>query len=533
MPTKHTLKAQFDAADATRGNFMARARDCALHTHPTMLPPVGTTSEHRIPQSYQALGADGLSNITGKVLLTVFPPNMPFARGKPSARARSDPDVTQEMLEGLETYLYARDLQIHSQIDATKYRTKFRTSFEHTIGVGNSLTQCGGENGDYWFKNYRLDHFVQKRGSDGEVLWTITHERLDPLELSDEDLAAAGLTRDELEKKEGEERLQSLYTKCTRQRGTKTWLITQEINDKIIRTSQEKVSPYLALGYIEVTNEDYSRGLVEEKMGDLRTFNTQNRSLIDWGTAASKVTPVLDEANSLGMTAADLMRPSGETIHGRVVDGVVQGVGFLSTKMAGEINVVLNHAGIIEARLGKQFLLETEAQRKAERVTATEVRRVAQQLEGALGAIYTEIASEIQGPLYARMAYMMERDHILLPIPEAWKPAVDIEILTGLAALGRQVELEKVMGALQLIGPFPGAIEKISLERLVTAVFRGYNLDMADVVKTVQEMQEEKEERMAEQVEAATAQQSIETAGAVVEEGAKQAAATAAAPPAA
>lgn len=531
MNDKQTLRAQFEAADASRAALMERVRKCAALSDPTMLPLIGTTQNVRLMRSYQGLGANILSNIASKLIMAVFPPNMPSVRLKPSARIRVDPYTTQEGLDILQKHLYARELLWHSTLDTTKYRTKFLTAFKHTIGVGNSLTRCGGENGDYWFKNFRFDHFVQKRGSDHEVLWTTTLEKKDPLELSDKDLAKADLNREELEKKTGEDRPQSLFTRCTRQREAKNWVVEQELNDKIIRTSQEPVSPDLVLGYKELPGEDYSRGLIEEMMGDLSSFNTLYRNLLDWSTNASKVTPVLDPSNSYDMTPADLTKPSGEVVLGRVMDGKVQGAAFLSTNMASDLSVVLNHADRIERRLGKQGLLETEAQRKAERVTATEVMRVARQLEGALGAIYAEIASEVQRTLYDRMIYQMERDKLLPPLPSGLEGAVDVEILTGLEALGRQVELEKLMGALQLILPVPELAARLSPERLLAMIFRGYNLDMAQVVKTAEEMQAEAEARMAEQAQAAAAQQAISSAGAITEERAKQATAQAAQPP--
>ncbi len=523
----HTITAQFKAADTARAGVMRRARNAARLTHATMLPEEGTTQDEELARSFQGLGADGLSNLVSKLLIAIFPPNMPWFRFKPSVSIRTDPRITKEGMLKFEAYLYARELLILSQFDATKVRTKFRTTFEHTLGVGNSLTLLGGEFGDYWYKNFRLDNFVQKRGGDGEILWGITLEMKDPMELTDEDFERAKLKRKDFQDKLDPERAVKLYTRWARESmGKKSpWLIEQEINGQIIRTSEEPVNPYLALGYIELTGENWSRGFVEEKMGDLRSFDTSYKSILDWMAAASKLTLVLDPATAGEMTAKDLTLPSGRVINGAVVDGIVRGVAFLQTKMTADMSLVGTFADGIERRLGKQFLLETEAQRQAERVTATEVNRVARQLEGALGGIYSEIASEIQRPLLDRMTYQMERDGLMLPVPKGLEDAVDIEILTGLEAMGRQVELQKLASAFQMLSVSPEMLARISPERMMEAVFRGHNLDMAQYVKTEEEMQEERERQQQDAIQAVAAEQGIKTAGAVIEEGAKQQAA--------
>lgn len=522
MAETKTLKAQFAAADGERSSFLVRARECARLTHPSILPPINTTQANALPSSYQGLAGDGLSNVVSKLMFTVFQP--PWYRFRASAKMRSDPGITKADIEEFKTWLYARELLIQAQFETTKLNTKFRTSFEHTLAVGNSTTLCGGEDGDYWYQNFRLDNYIQKLSSGGKLLWGITREQKDPMELSDEDISRASLgSKEELERKEGAERNQELYTKWIQQSDDR-WLIQQEMNDRIVRSSLEPVNPYLTLGYVQLSGEDWARGFVEEKLPWLRTFDTHHRSLLDWGTAISKLLLFLDPSLSGGVTPTDLKGPSGQIILGRVKDGIAQGVAFLTSKMSADVSVLRQMTFDIGSLLGKQFLLETEAQRQAERVTATEVMRVARQLEGALGAIYAEIASDIQRPLLDRMIYQMERDRRLPPIPERLKDAVDVEILTGLEALGRQVELEKVVGALQLISTMPAIMDRISPERLMKVIFRGYNIDMEQLAKTAEEMEEEEIARQAREFQAAAAQQAIETTGKVVEQEAAAAA---------
>jgi hypothetical protein len=80
------------------------------------------------------------------------------------------------------------------------------------------------------------------------------------------------------------------------------------------------------------------------------------------------------------------------------------------------------------------FLLNSAIQRNAERVTAEEIRYMAQELEAALGGIYSTLSQEFQLPFVTRVMFQMERQKKLPVLPEGLvKPA----IITGVEALGR------------------------------------------------------------------------------------------------
>ena len=69
-----------------------------------------------------------------------------------------------------------------------------------------------------------------------------------------------------------------------------------------------------------------------------------------------------------------------------------------------DFRVAQESAQKIEERLAAAFLLNSSVQRDAERVTAEEVRFMAQELESTLGGVYSVLSQEFQLPLsgYAR-----------------------------------------------------------------------------------------------------------------------------------
>lgn len=56
-------------------------------------------------------------------------------------------------------------------------------------------------------------------------------------------------------------------------------------------------------------------------------------------------------------------------------------------------------ADAIESRLSYAFMLNSAVQRSGERVTAEEIRYVANELEDTLGGIYSILSQELQLPL--------------------------------------------------------------------------------------------------------------------------------------
>ena len=108
----------------------------------------------------------------------------------------------------------------------------------------------------------------------------------------------------------------------------------------------------------------------------------------------------------------------------------------------------------IEERLGHSFLLTSGVVRQAERVTAEEIRMVSQELETAIGGLYSLLSVELQMPLVNRLMAIMGKKSKLPKLP---KDIVNPVIITGVEALGRGNDLQKLDmflgGAAQIVGP--------------------------------------------------------------------------------
>src|SRR5690606_13576439 len=138
---------------------------------------------------------------------------------------------------------------------------------------------------------------------------------------------------------------------------------------------------------------------------------------------------------------------------GAVLEGDAKEFSVLSwAEKAVDMQMADKQAVRLKEDLEQAFLMFSSVQRNAERVTAEEIRTVANELEQALGGIYSILAQEVQAPLVARHLYRMEKDgEVVLP-----KESVNPRIIAGLEGLARNSDSVKmdllIAGALQTLG---------------------------------------------------------------------------------
>jgi len=146
---------------------------------------------------------------------------------------------------------------------------------------------------------------------------------------------------------------------------------------------------------------------------------------------------------------------------------------------------------MIERRLSFSFLLNEAVQRDAERVTAEEIRLMAEQLEQGLGGVYTVLAEELQLPLIRRIMFLMERDGELPPVP---KGLVEPQITTGLEAIGRGNDKQRLTEFLSTIATALGPdqfLSYINPTELIRRFAAADGIDTAGLVRSEEELQAE------------------------------------------
>ena len=328
------------------------------------------------------------------------------------------------------------------EISRETYRTALHEALKHLIITGNALVYLPESGG---MRVFHLDRFAVERDPMGNILYICTKESLSYMSLAPEMKAIAGV-----EGSEGADSEVNLFTAvCRKENGWRVW---QEINGNIIPDSEGfyplDKNPFIPLRFSRIDGEDYGRGYVEEYLGDLQSLEALQKALVEGSAAAAKV---LFLVNPNGTTRAKTL---AESPNGAIAQGNAQDVSVLQLEKFNDFRVVQEAIVKIEERLGHAFLLTSGVVRQAERVTAEEIRMLGQELETAIGGLYSLLSVELQMPLVNRLMEVMRRKKKLPKLP---KDIVSPVIITGVEALGRGHDLQKLdmflAGASQVVGP--------------------------------------------------------------------------------
>lgn len=438
----HTAESIYTNLEGKRFQYVDRARICSKLTLPYILPEEGFGPHSRLETPFQGVGARGVNNLASKLLLALLPPNAPFFRLAVDEYGLKSEGAPEELITDIETSLQQVEEAFMEEVSRGTYRTAIHEALKHLVVTGNALLYVPQDGG---VRVFHLDRFVVERDPMGNVLKIATKETLAYSTLSAEMREVAG-SHDE----SGTEDTCDLFTAVCREE--KGWRVWQEINGNKIPSSEGYYgldkNPFIPLRFSRIEGEDYGRGYVEEYLGDLQSLESLQRSLVEGSAAAAKV---LFLVNPNGTTRAKTL---AESPNGAIAQGNAQDVSVLQLQKFNDFRVVQESIAKIEERLGHSFLLTSGVVRQAERVTAEEIRMLSQELEAALGGLYSLLSSEMQLPLVNRLMEVMNKKKKLPKLP---KDVVKPIIITGVEALGRGHDLQKLdlflAGATQVVGP--------------------------------------------------------------------------------
>lgn len=484
------VRARYNQLVTHRTPYEERARDVAKVTIPSLFPPQGSNAADPLPQPFQSVGARGTNNLASKLLLALLPPGNSFFRLAMAEKviaelqARDDgEDVRGKLEQALSLY----EKRVTNALETAGSRIIIYESLRQVLAAGNVLIHVMTKGGMRYFS---LDSYVVVRDGSGNVLEIIVKECLDRLTLPDNVAELVEAPKyDSAGKCENPD--VELYTRIRRTK--RGWEETQEVDGVPVPKATSKYPldkcPWLALRYTRKAGEHYGRSYNDELIGDLQSLELLSMSLVDFGAVASRILHLVKPG---GMTRLEdvINAKSGDAI-----EGVADDIGLLSSNKLADFQVVQATAERIETRLEKAFLLNSSVQRSGERVTAEEIRYVAQELEQGLGGIYSILAQELQRPLVVLELAQLARDKELPPLP---KDTVKPEIITGLDALGRTSELMKldalVTGISQTFGP-EAVSEYMNVGAFITRRAAALAIDTQGLVRSEDEVQQQRQQQ--------------------------------------
>jgi hypothetical protein len=470
--------------ESKRTTPLRRARECARYTLPMLIPPDGASEATHYATPWQSLGARGVNNLAAKLLLTFYPANYPGFRYV----------ISDYMLEQLgkkkadaETALVRMEKAFQQDIETHSVRAPFFEALKHLLVAGNVLLYIRPEGG---LKVYPMDRYVIKRDPAGNTLEIITVERMAGIELPEDVQKLLGLTKeDELEKSV------DVFTRVRRE-GT-GWKVNQEVKGKEIPGSQgsypKDKCPWVALRMIEDPTQDWGRSFVEEYLGDIKSLEGLSKAIVEAAAAAAKLLFLVKPNSSTDIEAL------ANTESGGFAPGNAEDVTLLKLDKASDFRVALEMREQLAKSLSLVFMLNTAVQRDGERVTAQEIRYLAQELETGMGGFYSAMSQEWQLHFVRVRTGQLQKQGKLPVLPDK---SIEPMITTGLDALGRGTDLNELTGFLTDVAPLgPEAIaSNIDVRDFFKRVLAARRITPEGLIPTDEEIEQRNQQAQMQQM---------------------------------
>jgi hypothetical protein len=493
------LKTQYEAEFPKREPFLRRARQYAELTVPSLLPPMGHNFTSDLPEPYNEFGGDAVPYLASKFLLALLPPNELAARLEvsnevllASGKTETPPDV--------ESGLAKSELLIRKEVERLHWREATYLTIQLLLVTGSA---CEVMTPDALIKVFRLDQFVTVRDAVGKMVKTITLEEMHPSTVPEElqwmiDPAVAKDPNGTVE----------LYTGWFRQPDGR-YKTYQELNGKRVPKSlgyyDEDTLNVWCPRWAAVPKENYGRSKIEEHIGAFRTLENASRSVVEGIAMASRHITLVSPNAAGGNLRARIAKAN----NGAVLSGREEDVKMLKFENINGVELADQTVVRVTQKLAAAFLKSGDMRRDAERVTAEEIRMLAQEIESGLGGAYTLLASNLMAPRFNRLIYLMKKSKRL---PDWPKKTINVTLTTGIAALGRAADAQKYAEALGVVVKLPEQYQaRVKDGDLLKGWFTARGLPA--MVKTDAEMQQEMQQRMAMEAAQAGATAGAEAVG--------------------
>ena len=480
-----TAKSRYAKLEGDRRPYTDRAEKCAKYTIPMAFPKDTDSSSTNYETPYQSIGARGVNNLTSKLMLALFPPNAPFFRlalGDDIENALGDDSATKQQWEEALSKL---ERKITSYMETHQIRTTANEALLQLVIAGNVCVFLPPAEGG--MRIYRLNSYVVSRDGIGNVLEIIAKESV-----------AYGALPPEAQNAIGEvgavdaDRAYDVYTHTYLEGDV--YKSYQEVEGAIIKGSEQEYpkdkSPWIPLRLKKMDGESYGRSFVDEYLGDLKVLEALSKSVAQVAAVASNILYLVNP-NAVTRISELSKAKSGDFIRGKIED-----IQILQVNKTSDLQITENAIQSIEGRLSYAFLLNSAVQRNAERVTAEEIRYVANELEDTVGSIYSILSQEFQLPLVKRFMIQMTREGAIPDLPQGSK-GVEPLIVTGIEALGRGHDLTKLDTFIRYAQVFPEAFQtSVKQGEILRQIATALGIDSSSVVKTDEEVQQEQQQQM-------------------------------------
>ena len=273
-------------------------------------------------------------------------------------------------------------------------------------------------------------------------------------------------------------------------RDGKRWAIRQEAEGvgigEVLYQSDEDFD-LLVLDWTLHPGEHYGRGLVEDHAATFHNIDVTNEAIIDLMAIIADIKFFVRPGSPLSHDLAALnSAPRGTYWPGNADD-----ISIPEMRARGDLSTMIEVVSRWESELSQAFLKSTV--RDAERVTAQEIRMVANELESAFGGLYSQLAMSWQ---QKEADYAISKVNFSKEVGDMGD-MFEVVVTTGLESLSREGQIDNLrlaIGDLQMMEVVPddikGAIHPL---RFAKFVFTNRSVDLKAFLNTQEEMQANQE----------------------------------------
>ncbi len=488
------IKARYDQLAIERQPYLERGRSIAALTKPYFLPEDGDDGNTDYPTPWQSTGAIGVTSFASKLGLALFPYQNSWFQYKVTNMVDKDQLEAQQpgAMAEIENQLSIREEGVRDYIETTELRTTGNEWFEHMTISGNVLAKIPLDGSP--LRSFGLERYVVKRDNGNDVLEIIIKDSIRPSRLPAGLRSIISLERQARNENIHEDQPLELYTQIKFDERELFWIAKQEVGgfaipeigvDGFGRWERYPIDalPYIPLRWRKEDGRDYGRSYIEDFVGDLYSLEVVSQALNEGAQIASRT--LIGVPPGSATKAHELSKAKNGAV---VIADFFKEVTTLNLNKDRDYNVALRLKEELKTDLRLRFHMKSGVQRQGERVTATEIMELIEDLNQSSGATFALFMKELQVPVISIYERRMENLGLLIPLPEG---IVDRSVTTGLEALGRQQDLKKTLELCtilkQVLPPEEAAII-MNNEILVKQIMSSMQIDIPGLIKSPEEI---------------------------------------------
>lgn len=409
--------------ESKRNDYELMARRISSMTLPYIMPREGSTSSTRYSDNIsQSYCGRLVQTLKAKMGMSLLPPSTSSFRLAPNNEAlvqltEGNPDMIAEIFAKLSSVT----AQINAEIEAQQIRDSMFDMLVQLIVVGSVVIEKVKDNG---IMIHSLLGFTVDLDSRGEARAICVLEKKKDL--------PEGIIPEKVKDE------YNLYTLVERNPEDGKWYQTQSIEDDIVGEEvkyTEKTLPFQYVGWTWVNGDSYHRPYAEDSIEDMEQYNTLSNLLTKGSIIASKSLILVDQKGNRTRLSDVTDSENGAVINGRADD-----ITAFQLQKNFDFQVPMERLADIGKNLASAFLMNESVTRDAERVTAQEIRFMAQELESSsLSGVYSKLSKKVSKRIV---------EWIMAEIGIKFNE-VSVNIITGLDALGRSQEAQKLDSLVQ------------------------------------------------------------------------------------